>query len=55
MVDDHLILSSCCLKNILQIDLHLLGLTGEHRTKLYQSSQVESLFEKILINFFHKD
>ena len=30
------------------------GLIGEHRTNLYQNSQAESLFDKILTNLFHK-
>ena len=36
------------------IDKHLFGLVGEHQTNLYQNSLVQSLFEYILTNPFHK-
>ena len=43
MVHVCLILSSYCLKKIIYIDLHLVGLIGEHQTNLYENSQVQSL------------
>ena len=41
-------------KKVLLGDLYLLGLVGKYQTNNFGNSQLQSLVEQVLINFFHK-